>query len=63
MIAWSDLLSALALVLVIEGIMPFISPKNWRNTMLQAAQLPDRSLRMIGMVSMLLGVILLYLMR
>lgn len=63
MIAWSDLVSALALVLVIEGIMPFISPKNWRNTMLQAAQLPDRSLRMIGMVSMLLGVILLYLMR
>jgi len=63
MIAWSDLLSALALVLVIEGIMPFISPKNWRNTMLQAAQLPDRSLRMIGMASMLLGVILLYLMR
>lgn len=63
MIAWSDLLSALALVLVIEGIMPFISPKNWRNTMLQAAQLPDKSLRMIGIVSMLLGVILLYLMR
>ncbi len=63
MIAWSDLLSALALVLVIEGIMPFISPKNWRNTMLQAAQLPDKSLRMIGIVSMLLGVVLLYLMR
>lgn len=63
MIAWSDLLSALALVLVIEGIMPFISPKNWRNTMLQAAQLQDKSLRMIGIASMLLGVILLYLMR
>ncbi len=63
MIAWSDLLSAFALVLVIEGIMPFISPKNWRNTMLQAAQLPDKSLRMIGISSMLLGVVLLYLMR
>lgn len=63
MIAWSDLLSALALVLVIEGIMPFISPKSWRNTMLQAAQLPDSNLRIIGIVSMLLGVILLYLMR
>ena len=63
MIAWDDLLSAMALVLVFEGIMPFISPKGWRNTMLQASQLPDKTLRGIGFASMLIGVILLYMMR
>ena len=63
MIAWNDLLSALALMLVFEGIMPFISPRSWRNTMLQASQLPDKTLRGIGIVSMLIGVILLYIMR
>jgi len=63
MIEWSDLFSALALLLVFEGIMPFISPKGWRNTMLQASQLPDQVLRGIGFASMLFGVVLLYLMR
>ena len=60
---WDELFRALALVLVIEGIMPFISPHSWRNTMLQASQLPDKVLRGIGLGSMLFGVILLYLMR
>ena len=63
MIAWDQLISAIALVLVIEGIMPFISPKGWRQTMLQASQLPDKVLRVIGLASMLFGVVLLYLMR
>ena len=63
MIAWNELFSALALVLVFEGIMPFISPKGWRNTMLQACQLPDKTLRSVGFASMLVGVVLLYLMR
>jgi len=63
MIAWDDLFSAIALLLVFEGIMPFISPKGWRNTMLQASQLPDKALRSIGFASMLFGVVLLYLMR
>ena len=63
MIAWNELFSALALVLIIEGIMPFISPGSWRQTMLQASQLPDKTLRIIGLASMLFGVVLLYLMR
>lgn len=58
---WNDLLVALALVMVIEGIMPFISPKGWRNMMLMAAQMDDRSLRTTGLVSMLFGVAMLYL--
>ncbi len=63
MIVWTDLLNALALVLVIEGIMPFISPKGWRDTMLQACQLHDKTLRTIGFASMLVGALLLYIMR
>ena len=63
MIAWTDFFSAFALMLVFEGIMPFISPKGWRNTMLQASQLPDRTLRNIGLSSMLIGAVFLYLMR
>jgi len=57
---WDDLFKALALVLVIEGIMPFISPHSWRQTMQQASQLSDNVLRAIGLISMLLGVLLLY---
>ena len=58
---WEDLFKALALVLVIEGIMPFVSPHSWRQTMQQASQFPDNVLRAIGLVSMLFGVLLLYL--
>lgn len=54
---------ALALVLVIEGMLPFISPKGWRNAMMQAAQLPDNVLRSLGFVSMMAGVIILYFVR
>jgi len=58
---WHDILVALALVLVIEGILPFLNPTGWRNMMLSAAKMDDRSLRMVGLVSMVLGVVTLYL--
>lgn len=58
---WDEIFRALALVLVLEGVLPFLSPGKWRQTMLQAAQLSNRVLRIIGLVSMLLGVLLLYL--
>lgn len=60
---WENLFKALALVLVIEGIMPFVSPHNWRQTMQQASQLPDNVLRAVGLASMLFGAALLYFMR
>ena len=60
---WGDLLAALALVLVIEGLMPFISPRSYKNTMQQMLSLPEKSIRMIGFASMLGGVIMLYLVR
>ena len=60
---WSDLLVAIALVLVLEGIIPFIAPKKFRETMAQLCQLSDQALRTIGLVSMTIGIIFLYILR
>jgi uncharacterized protein YjeT (DUF2065 family) len=60
---WGDLLTALALVLVIEGIVPFVSPQSLRRMLETVSQLDDRSLRITGLVSMILGVVVLYLVR
>lgn len=57
--AWSDLLSALALVMVIEGLMPFLMPARWREVMQRMAMQDDRSLRVIGLVSIGIGLIVL----
>jgi len=57
---WNELLTALALVLVLEGILPFLAPAQLRRTLLELAQAPDRRLRIIGFVSMVVGVLLLY---
>ena len=60
---WTELLSAIALVFILEGLMPFLNP-NWIKRMfLAVAQLDNNSLRFVGVSSMLLGVILLYLVR
>ncbi len=60
---WNDLLAALALLLVIEGILPFLNPGAMRRTMLSMAQLEDRVLRWVGLGSMLAGVVMLYVVR
>lgn len=54
---------ASCLLLVLEGMLPFLSPQRWRATMLQAVQLNDRSLRLIGFGSMAVGVLLLSFIR
>ena len=60
---WSDLLAAFALYLVIEGLLPFVSPRGWKQSIEQIARLSDRQLRMVGLASMLAGVLLLALVR
>ena len=60
---WDDLLAALALVMVIEGIVPFVSPQSLRRTLEKVALINDRTLRLTGLVSMLCGVIMLYIVR
>jgi uncharacterized protein YjeT (DUF2065 family) len=58
-----DFIRAIALVLVIEGILPFMSPDGWRQAMIQAGRLSNSTLRVVGFVSMLFGVLILYLTR
>ena len=60
---WQDLGSALCLVLVIEGLLPFVSPRSWRALVACAALADDASLRIAGLASMVLGAGLLQLLR
>ena len=55
-----DFLRALALVMVIEGMLPFLSPRRFRESLLRAASLEDRPLRLLGLVAMLSGAGLLH---
>ena len=58
---WKVLPVAIALVFIIEGMLPFISPGRWRNMLAMAEQMDDRVIRNIGLGSMLFGVFMLYL--
>lgn len=60
---WDDLWAALALLLVIEGIVPFLSPDAMRRMLVAMLQMDNRSIRVAGLISMLLGVALLYWVR
>ncbi|RDI41716.1 DUF2065 domain-containing protein [Aquicella lusitana] len=55
---WSIFLSALGLLFVFEGILPFLSPSFWRRVMQQVIIQSDRTLRVMGLVSMLVGLAL-----
>jgi len=57
---WHDVWVALALLLVLEGIWPFLSPQGMRRMMLTLVQQDDRALRISGLISMIAGVVLLY---
>ena len=57
---WHDLGVALCLVLVIEGIIPFLYPRRWREMVMMLAEVDDRTMRVVGLISMLLGTGLLY---
>ena len=55
------LTAAAALVFIIEGMLPFISPNRWRNLLAVVNEMDDRVIRYVGLGSMLFGVVLLYL--
>ncbi len=59
----SDLWAALALVLVIEGLLPALSPSTYRKAMLAMTQMDERSIRITGLVSMIAGALFLYLVK
>lgn len=58
---WSLFLTVIGLVCVLEGILPFLSPRFWRQIMQQIFIQSDRSIRIIGLISMLLGLTLVYI--
>ena len=58
---WRHLLIAFSLMLVLEGIVPFLYPQRWRKMVARLAQVDNRQLRNAGFVSMLCGVVLLYI--
>jgi uncharacterized protein YjeT (DUF2065 family) len=53
------LLGAIALMLVLEGLLPFLSPQRWRSMFQRATQLSDGQIRFVGLSSMIVGVVLL----
>lgn len=53
--------TALALVLVIEGLLPLVAPARWRRVFVQILQLHDGQLRFFGLCSILIGVLWLWL--
>ncbi len=55
-----ELLIGFCLMLVLEGVIPFLYPQRWRGLVQQLAQVDDRTLRLFGLISMLAGTALLY---
>ena len=60
---WQDLWAAFALYLVLEGLMPFANPGALKRALAQLASLDDRTLRVLGLFSMVTGAVLLYFVR
>jgi uncharacterized protein YjeT (DUF2065 family) len=58
-----ELLSALCLVAVLEGLFLFVAPRSWKQAVEQLYQLPDRGLRLLGGVFIAVGLIALFLVR
>ena len=58
---WDVLLAACALMLVVEGLLPFFSPAGWRRLFEQATRMSDGQIRFLGLASMMLGLGLLLL--
>jgi uncharacterized protein YjeT (DUF2065 family) len=56
---FDSLLVAMALMLVLEGLLPFMSPQSWRQVFEKALQLSDGQIRFIGLSSIAAGMILL----
>jgi uncharacterized protein YjeT (DUF2065 family) len=62
-VEFSDLLAALALFLVLEGVAPFLNPAGMKRALSRLVEIGDRELRIAGLGSMLVGVLLLFLVR
>ncbi len=61
--AWTEILTALALVLVIEGLLPFAAPGRYRQMVAEIVRLSDNLIRIVGLVVIVVGLVLLYVVR
>jgi hypothetical protein len=61
--AWADLLAAVAILLVLEGLLPFANPGRTRRVFGQLSQMGERELRVAGFISMVAGLVLLFVVR
>jgi uncharacterized protein YjeT (DUF2065 family) len=59
----TEILTAFALFLVIEGMIPFVGPQKYRQIVAQMSELSDNNLRAVGLVTMIAGLLLLFLAR
>jgi uncharacterized protein YjeT (DUF2065 family) len=62
-ILWTDLYSALALVLIIEGFMPFINPEKWRDLVGKLSKQPNKLVRIYGLFFITVGTVSLWYFR
>jgi uncharacterized protein len=62
-VRWSDLFAAVALYLVLEGVLPFLNPQAMKRVLTAMATFSDRRLRLWGIASMAAGLLLLFLVR
>ena len=60
---WTDLFAALAIVCIIEGVMPFINPAGMKRLLARIASMEDRDMRIAGLISMAVGLTILFLVR
>lgn len=59
----NEVFTALALVLILEGLLPGVAPKAWMNVMREALKISPRGIRIAGIVSMLSGAFLLHILK
>jgi uncharacterized protein YjeT (DUF2065 family) len=60
---WTEILTAVALLMIIEGMLPFIGPDRYKQLVAQIARLSDNQLRMFGLTAMIAGLFLLFIVR
>ena len=60
---WTEILTAVSLVLIIEGMLPFIRPGRYKQLVAQIVRLSDNQLRIFGLSVMIAGLLLLFIVR
>jgi len=60
---WTEILTACALLLVLEGVLPFVGPSRYKQLVAQIVRLSDNQLRAAGLTAMIAGLVLLFFVR